>query len=153
MSLHTAEQIAAEVSRRVATCTKAQGAETDLAAQVYLGRIKITDDEIPCVTIIEGPDDVARTRTRTEYELAQVYTLYAYVPCDPSHPNTAAHAAIRDLKRAIFRTDGKPDQRLGGNVLSVEYQGREIGPRADGQAYVVGAIRFAAQYVEDVANP
>lgn len=153
MSLHTAEAIAAEVGRRIATCTKAQGAETDLAAGVYHGRVRINDDEIPCVSIIEGPDTVARGRTRTEYELAQEYTVYAYIPCDPNNPNTAAHAAIRDMKRAIFSTDGKPDPRMGGTVMAVEYQGREIGPRADGQAYVVAAIRFDASYVEDVSRP
>ena len=42
--LRTAEAVSVEAVRRLALCTKDQGAETDLGAKVYPGRKKISDD-------------------------------------------------------------------------------------------------------------
>lgn len=149
-SLHRAEDVAAAIKARVLTRTKAQGAETDLGTKVYQGRRKIDDDMIPCCAIIEADDSTARTRSmRAEYDVEQRYVLFAYVLCDPDNPNVAAHAAIRDLKRAVLGGDG----RLGGLVRQVTYVGRDIGPRADGAAFVVAAIEFTVSYVEHMDAP
>lgn len=153
MSLHSAEVIGDEMAARLASRTIALGAETDLGAKVYRGRRHIDDSMIPCSVVIEGDDAPSRGNVRTEYKLAQKYVLFAYVPCDPDNPNTAAHAAIRDMKRALFHANGKPDPRLGGLVRDLEYLGRDIGPRSDGAAFVVAAIEVGVEYAEDVANP
>lgn len=148
-SLHSAETVAAEIRTRLLTKTKAQGAETDLGVQVYQGRRKIDDSMIPCCAIIEADDTTSSSRMRAEYDVEQRYILFAYVPCDPDNPNLAAHAAIRDLKRAVLGGDG----RLGGKVRQVTYIGRDIGPRADGAAFVIGAIEFTVNYVERMDAP
>jgi hypothetical protein len=71
------------------------------------------------------------------------------VSCDPNHPNDAAHAAIRDIKRAMFAGDGN----FGGRVLKVSYQGRDIGPRVDGEPVVYVQVTIDIDYVEDLTNP
>lgn len=154
MSLHIAQAIGDEIRTRVAACTVAQGAETDLGATVFRGRRAVSDDMIPCVSIIEGDDHPSRERgPGVTAKLDQRYVLYAYVRCDANDPNVAAHAAIRDLKRAIFTTGGKPDQRLGGKVMRCDYLGRDIGPRGDGANFVLAVIEISVQYAEDLANP
>lgn len=75
--------------------------------------------------------------------------LIAYDACHPDHPNDKAHLLIKDLKRAIF-ADGVT---LGGNVLRVEYRGRDIGPRGDGVEIVCASVEIAVKFVEDLANP
>lgn len=151
--LQRAEDIGIELAARLAACTVAQGAETDLGAKVYRGRRRVDDDMIPCVALIESVDRPSPVNVRTQAKIDQRYEVYAYLPCDPDNPNDAAHAALRDLKRAIFRTGGVPDAKLGGKVREVVYLGRDIGPRADGAKFVVAAIEVGVEYVEDLANP
>ena len=152
--LQRAEDIGTELATRLAACTVALGAETDLGAKVYRGRRHVDDTMLPCTVVIEGDDVPARGgNVKTQYKLAQRYVIFAYVPCDPDNPNDAAHAAIRDMKRALFKTDGVADPRLGGKVRDLEYLGRDIGPRSDGSAFVLAAIEVGVEYVEDVASP
>lgn len=149
-----AEQIAIEIANRLATRTVAQGAETDLGAKVFRGRVRIHDDMIPCSVIIEGDDVVARERgVGPTVKIEQRYVLMAYVPCDPDNPNDAAHKAIRDLKKAMFVTGGKPDATWGRKVKEVAYLGRDIGPRADGAAFVLAIIEIAVEFPESLATP
>ena len=149
-SLHRAEDVAAAIRTRIEQCTIAQGAETDLGRQVFQGRKAIDDSMSPCSTILEGMDDIGQRGLRDEHEVTQQYIIFAYVPCDPTNPNIAAHAAIRDMKRALFRDrDGK----LGGQVRQIKYMGRDIGPRADGGNSVVAAIEVHATYVERLSAP
>jgi hypothetical protein len=151
--IRTGEALAAEVARRVALCTVAQGAETDLGLTVYDGRRKVSDDMLPCAVIIEGVDKPGRVTVGTQIEQHQQYVIYAYVPCDPSAPNVQARQAIRDLKRAIFTTAGKADPTWSRTVRLVTYLGKDIGPRADGAAFVLAAVEFAVEFVEDLAAP
>jgi hypothetical protein len=156
MSLvYSAEQIGAHIAARVAGCTVANGAETDLGVKVYRGRRKLDDEMFPCSTLLEGEDvaDQAEGRRRADVKVTRTYTVDAYLPCNPNDPNLAAHAAIRDLKRALFRTDGKADSTFGGLVASVAYLGSDIGTRADGASFVQAQVRVAVTHVEDLANP
>lgn len=153
ISLHTAESVSAEIKTRVSRCTLAQGAETNLAATVFQGRRHVDETMIPCVTIVEADDTPSRVRVSDEYEIAQRYVVFAYVPCSANDPNIAAHAAIRDIKRALFLTDGRADVRLGGKVRMLDYLGKDIGPRADGAAFVVVAVEVVAHFVERISAP
>lgn len=142
------EQWGAHFAERLATCTAAQGAETNLGAAVYRGRRKVSDDMMPCAVLVEGaedrkPDQAGRSTT---VKLDVPYMLHAYVPCDPSNPNLAGHAAKRDLKRAVFR--GEPS-----TTRLITYHGADIAPRADGAAFVLVALAVSVEVVEDVANP
>ena len=150
--LQTAEQISNSVRARVQACTVANGAETDLGRLVFRGRRVVDDDMIPCAVILEGEDRVEE-QASLHVNVKQQYLLYAYVPADPNDPNVAAHKALRDLKRAIFRTNGKPDATWGRTVTKVHYQGKDIGPRTDGAAFVLVVFDFAVEYVESLANP
>jgi hypothetical protein len=149
----SAEAVGEEIVTRVATRTKALGAETDLGVKVYRGVRKVDPDMVPCCVVVEGHDAPSHLGVKTGISVKQRYVLIAYVPCAPLNPNTAAHAALRDLKRAIFSSGGAPDWRLGGKVHKVIYQGRDIGARSDGLAFVVAAIQFDAEFGEDLATP
>lgn len=153
--LQSADLIGRELSDRLLTRTAALGAETDLGRKVFRGRRVIDDDSIPCTAVIEGTDEVEENDSRhtVQAKVTQQYVLLAYVPCDPLHPNDAAHAALRDLKRAVFTTGGVPDRTLGGRVVRVRYRGRDIGPRADGAAFVVASLEVTVEYVENLATP
>lgn len=149
--LNSSEAIGDEIAARLARCTVAQGAETNLGASVFRGRQAITDDMIPCSVLIEGDDRPAPARPArtTLYKIEQTYVLLAYVPCDADDPNVAAHAAIRDIKRALFG-DGHD---MGGRVAELRYRGKDIGPRADGAPFVVAAVEVVAEFSENVAQP
>lgn len=152
--LTSAEAIGHALRERILTLTVAQGAESDVGAAVYRGRRVVDDDQVPCACLIEGDDDVAEgDGPSTDVRVSQQYVVLGYVKCDPEHPNDAAHQALRDLKRAVFTTDGKPDRTLGRQVRRVRYRGRDIGPRADGAAFVVVALEVSVEYVENLAAP
>lgn len=153
ISFHRAEDIGLEIKSRFEALLIANGAETDIGTTVYLGRRHFDDTMIPGIALIEDPDEPAREHRTDEYRNTQVFTAFAYLACDPSNPAVAAHKALRDMKRALWNTDGKADSTLGGKVRSLIYRGREIGPRADGAAYVVAAIQFSAEYVEKLSTP
>lgn len=155
ISLHSAEAVGLELATRLATRTIALGAETDLGLSVFRGRKVIDDDQVPCVAIIEGSDEIdeADQGRGTEARIRQQFVLLAYVPCDPLNPNDAAHAAIRDMKRAVFCTGVVGDRTMGGLVRRVRYRGRDIGPRGDGAAFVVAALEISAEFSEDLATP
>lgn len=153
--LQRAEDVAAEIQTRLAAVSVANGYETDLGATVYMGRVgrQIDKTMVPCCTVVEGDDEVDRARVSTQYQLQQTYILLAFVPCDPDEPNTAAHKALRDMKRAIFLTNGRPDTRWGGTVKDVAYLGRDMAPRDDGEAFVLAIMEIAVTYVEDISSP
>lgn len=147
-----ASQIAADIEARVKAITKANGYETDIGTTVFRGKIAVNDEDVPCTSIIEGLDTVQDTPGRiTRWSIDQAYALVGYEHCDPAAPNDTAHAIIRDLKRAMFITNGQPDATLGGKVRKVSYKGRNIAPRADGQSIVMGIVEFGVEYVESLA--
>lgn len=151
--LQRAEDVAGEIVGRLEAILTANGAETDVGATVYQGKLTVERDRIPCTVVIEGDDTIERGKVGGLNQVMQRYALLAYGPCDPDNPNVAAHAQIRDFKRAIFRTGGRADVTFGGKVKSVEYLGRDIGPRADGEAFVLSIIEIGVTYVEDLGSP
>ena len=152
--LHTAESVANEIRRRLLTCTVAQGAETDLGLVVHHGQATIDVEQAPCCKLVEGDDVAARSNSRsTDYEVEQRFAVIAYIPCTRDTPMTAAHAGARDIKRALFSTDGKPDGRIGGLVKSIEYSGKQMGFRKEGELMVLVIVEFGVTYVENVATP
>lgn len=154
MTFNTAEQVSAELQARLAQIRTANGSETDLGASVLAGVRRVSDDMIPCVVVVEGDDVPSSTPgPSTNVRLSQHYALLAYVPCDPLNPNLAARAAIRDLKRAVFRTAGRPDANWGRQVQKVDYLGRDIGTRDDGASFVLAVVEIAVQFAEDLGNP
>lgn len=146
-----AADIAADVKARAQGITIANDFETDIGTKVMMGRRKIpADDELPCMIVLEGPDDPQEQGARaTRVKIAQTYILDAFDVCDPDNPNDKAHAMIRDMKRAIY-ADGKP---FGDKVIEVEYLGRDIGPRPDGAATVQARIAIRVVYAEDLSTP
>lgn len=150
--LQTAEGVSDVLVARLQGVTVAQGAETDIGSKVFRGRRVIDDDLIPATVILEGEDRVQGQRG-VLVDTEQDYHLYAYLPCDPDDPNVAAHAALRDLKRALFLTNGRPDWTWGGAVRGLHYRGKDIGPRADGASFVLVVVAIAVEYVENLASP
>jgi hypothetical protein len=152
--LTTAAAVAAEVERRLRLCTVAQGAETDLGAAFFAGRRTIDVSDYPCCILIEGADTPRdQTRQSGNVVIGQRYVLAGFVACDADRPNDAAHAVLRDLKRAMFSTNGKPDSRFDGGVHDVLYKARDIQPRVDGQNYVAALIEIEVTYPEKLSSP
>jgi hypothetical protein len=152
-TFHSAGALSAELLARLATRTVALGAETDLGRKVYHGKRTVDATQVPCCSLLEG-DDLSQHQGRlTEYLIEQRFAVLAYVPCNDEAPNTAAHAAIRDIKRALFVTDGRADGTMGGKVRRTTYLGRQIAPRADGERFVLVVVEFSCEYVENVASP
>lgn len=151
--LQTGEALAAEVARRVALCTVAQGAETDLGVRIFEGRRNPSTDMIPCAVIIEADDKPSHGGGASLVENTQRFVVYAYVTCDPLHPNHAARAAIRDLKRKLFNPNGRRTCDWDRTVQAVRYLGKDIGPRADGAGFVLVGVEFEVDFVEDLSQP
>lgn len=152
--LTTAAAVAAEIACRLALNTTAQGAETDIGCSVYRGKRSLDERLFPCTVLIEGADKPEGQQPGSALiKVAQRYVLQAMLKCDPDHPNDAAHAAIRDLKRCVFLTNGKSDSRWGMKVQQVEYIGREIGARVDGAGFVIVAIEISVVYSENLGAP
>jgi len=147
----TAAAVSAEIKSRLQEILVASGCETDIGRDVMMGRRKIPgDDKPPCMIVLEGVDFISDTPGRLPTALIeQQYVISAYGPCDPDNPNDAAHAMIRDIKRAIF----KGDATFGGKVRLVKYLGRDIGPRPDGVALVEAQVLIAVEYVENLSEP
>ena len=102
-----ASEISAELFARMQGITVANGAETDTGLRVYRGRRNVDETQVPCAVVIEG-NDTPRDRPGRlpAVSITQRFVLAAYVPCDADNPNDAAHAAVRDIKRAIFKDGG-----------------------------------------------
>jgi len=156
MVLHRARDIALHISDLLGNITQANGYETDIGLKVFRGKIKIDDDEPPCVVIVEEVEALGNTQGHSSQQVKQHYVLVGYAPCDPDYPNDVAHQMIADIKRAVFRLpeDATRHEQIsstrtfGGRVKAVQYLGRQIGPRADGRAIVFVNVHIAVTYVE-----
>jgi hypothetical protein len=144
-----ASEIAIDLSNRLKAITVANGYETDIGLRSYRGRTNIDEDSVPCSVLIEGEDKMGRSSGLNNVQVLQDYVLGGYVKCDPNNPNDAAHAILRDLKKAVFKDGSK----MGGVVRNVEYRGRNIGARADGRPIVFAIIHITVEYAEDLTNP
>lgn len=152
MSTYTkAADVAAEVATRLALILLTNACETNIGRDVMRGRRKLPeDDKPPCIIVIEGNDDPQDTPGRIpSCHTMLPFIIDAFDVCDANNPNDKAHAMIRDIKRAIFK-DGAT---LGGQVRSVKYTGRDIGPRPDGAALVQARVTIEVEFVEDLQNP
>ena len=151
MTFFTAGEVSAEIRARLQTILITNGFETDIGRDVMMGRRKIpADDQPPCIQVAEGLDQVKDQPGRLPQVLIdQDYHVNAFGPCDPDQPNDAAHAMIRDIKRAIF-SDGTS---FGDQVKKVSYRGRDIGPRPDGAALVQVQVMISVEFVETLASP
>ncbi len=153
-----ASEISAELFARMQGITVANGAETDTGLRVYRGRRNVDETQVPCAVVIEG-NDTPRDRPGRlpAVSTTQRFVLAAYVPCDADNPNDAAHAAIRDIKRAVFKpeADVSPGAigALGGRVKALHYRGKIIEQRVDGRPLVFVSVELAAEFVEDLTNP
>lgn len=147
----TAGGIAEELSQRLAAILLANGCETNIGVRVFRGRRRHpADEDVPCIVIAEGGDDVQDRPGRVPQVLIQqTYVIDGFDACDPDNPNDKAHAMIRDIKRAVF-ADGTT---LGKRVSKCDYLGRDIGPRADGIALVQARVMIGVTYVETLAEP
>jgi hypothetical protein len=146
--------VADEIKTRLLGIRLTSGSETDIGRTVFMGRRKHPgDDEPPCVVVLEGEDDVDDTagkRLNAQIKVRQTYVIDGFDVCDPNNPNDKAHAMIRDIKRSLFT---KNNRMLDGKVFSVDYLGRDIGPRPDGVALVQARVIVAVTFVEDLSNP
>lgn len=146
---HDASAIAQHMTEVLRTITTANGYYTDIGAQrVFRGRRKIDDNHVPCAVLVEGDDKVIGTGVPPNLNISQSYVVGGYVKCDPDNPNDAAHLVIKDLKKAFFAKGNE----LAKRVRKVEYVGRDIGPRADGEAIVFAVVHIDIEYVDHMES-
>jgi hypothetical protein len=151
MTIYTkSSEVAAAIATRITQIKVADGYETDIGLRVFRGRRNVDESAVPCAVLIEGTDvPTDRPGRLPSVKVQQRFVIAAYVHCDVNNPNDAAHAAARDIKRVIF----SGDTTLGGKALAVSYQGKDIGPRADGVPVVFVTVEIDVEYVEDLTNP
>lgn len=143
-----AADIAAVIVARLATIRTAAGYATQAGATVYRGRRHVPEEAMPCLTLIEGDDNVIE-RNENQASIVLPFTIEGHIACDPDHPNDAAHRLIADIKRSVFGGD----PRLGGLAKDTFYTGRIISPRVDGVTAVVVAVSLEVRMVETVDAP
>lgn len=130
------------------------GYNTDIGNAVYRGKLKVQDEMIPCTVILEGDDAPGENTSRESIKIVQSYSFVGYAACDPDHPNDTAHLMIKDLKKALFKKGSLPNGSVNfdGRVKSVEYTGRDIGPRGDGKAFVAAVVFVDITFAETLAD-
>ena len=146
-TLTKASDIAELLTTMLSDITVAGGYNTDIGTTVYRGKRNVEDEQAPCCALIEGEDRVA-DQGPTQVVVDLDYAVVAYLPCDPDNPNDAAHKAIKDIKKLLFT--GGP--RLNDKVKSIQYRGRDIGPRGDGVALVMAVVHFTIRFAETLAD-
>lgn len=147
-----ARDIAVAISSAVGEISIANGYNTDIGLSVFRGKMTFSPDEMPCSVVVEGEDVVLEQRFR-DVRLKQRYLLESHrrlLEAEIGNPNDIAHLMIVDLKRSIFK-----DPTLGGIIdkNKIEYAGRNIGVREDGQPFISASIEIDVEFSEDLSNP
>ena len=137
------------IDQLLAGITIAGGYQTDIGLRHFRGRRNLDGSSAPCVSLIEGPDEPQdQGAGREQVVIRQHYAISAHVPCDPDNPNDAANDAVEDIRHALFRQG----VTLGGAIKKLDYNGREIGTRADGEATVQVVVHVSALMAQDLVR-
>lgn len=150
---HSPEEMADIVAARLAQISRVNGYETDAGLRLYRGRRSVSNEQLPCVTLIEDSNEPKDRPGRSlQYEVMQRYTLLIYLPLtrpeDQDNPNAVLHKGLRDLKRCIFKPGDREDINLEGACRDVEYLGHDMAPREDGSISCVAGLEIGVTYVE-----
>lgn len=146
--MSAANNIAIELSNRLGTITVTNGFQTDIGTNVFRGKRRLEEANLPCVVIMEGDDSVTATSLKSA-SIFQQYFFEGHAACDPNNPNDKAHDIIADLKKAVFNGD----LTFGRTIRKIDYKGRSIATREDGTPVVAASIHVEVQFVEDLTNP
>lgn len=141
-----ADDIAAEITARIAQISIANGYQTDIGLRLFQGRRRIDESHIPCAVIVEGEDSPSGQQNN-KVKIEARYAVEGIAPCDPDNPNIIGRAIVADLKQAIWGSD----PTFGRRVQQLQYLGRTIAPREDGISNVAAAVEFAVIYPETLA--
>lgn len=145
--LNKSADVASYISTVLSQIRIENGYSTDIGIRVFRGRKKIDDSQVPCISMIEADDDPGDVDTRLEIKITQRYVIGGYSYCDPDHPNDTAHLIVRDIKRALWNKDTH-GPNLGKRVKSLNYDGRDFGPRIDGEPIVFAVVHANAVFAE-----
>lgn len=139
--------IAAYLTTVLAGITKANGYNTDIGLRVFRGRRKIDEHQLPCAVIIEGEDTPGDVDNRLEVRITQRYVIGGYDVCDPDQPNDTAHLILKDIKKALWNREVH-GTNLGKRLKSLRYDGKDIGPRTDGEPVVFAVVHAVGVFAE-----
>lgn len=142
-----ADTLAAQLVARVAAITVGNGYATDIGLRVFEGRRRLDESHIPCAVVVEG-EDSPTSQQLGKIKNAVRYAVEGVASCDPDNPNIVGRAIVADLKKAIWGSD----VTFGRTVISLEYLGRTIAPREDGQNTVSASVEFSVSYAETLAG-
>ena len=119
--------------------------------RVFRGKRNIDESELPCIVLFEGEDRVRSDTGSENAEVEQFYGAEWHGPVtDPDNPNDTAHAALAEIKKALFI---RRDPMRAKMFRSIHYKGRSIGTREEGSEFVSAVVLFSAVFAEDLTNP
>jgi hypothetical protein len=144
-----ANDIAEAIKARIETIRTANGYATDIGQTVHRGRRQLETPDT--ATLYEGEEDASKPRAVPYTATAIInFTIEACAHCDPDNPDIAGHILIADIQRAVF----SDDNTLSGLLSeTIQYAGRVIQPRIDGQSIVNVQVRLQATYTLTPATP
>ena len=145
--MSVADNIAVFLDTALTQVRQANGYLTDIGTRRYQGRKRIAPDDVPCVVVFEGEEQLAEG-TRKQVKNTTRYVIEAFDLCDADNPNVQARRIVADLKKVIF--DG--DLTMGGSVRNVEYRGRSIGENVEGTNFVSAQINLDVTYADALAG-
>lgn len=150
----TPKELSIALTNVLKTVTTENGFLSNAGANVYRGRLNFNDLDVPCIAIGEA-DDIPTGEIEYGRVISgkQRFVIDAYVPCDTDNPNDAAHDAISDIKRVLFKNVNATG---GGGALQhvaqrIRYINRSIGPRPEGGAIVRGTVTIEVSFKEELA--
>lgn len=149
--LRKSSEIAAYLVGVLQSITTSNGYLTDIGVRLMDGSRKIDRHHPPCIVLYEAEDTPSReSEGSTTVLITQRYLVGGYIECDPENPNVAARQMIKDIKKALWGPTQGAD--LGGRVKQFDYEGKDIGPRIDGEPIVYVTVEATAKFVESLGD-
>jgi hypothetical protein len=71
----------------------------------------------------------------------------ATTSADPDQPNDTAHLILKDIKKALWNREVH-GTNLGKRFKSLRYDGKDIGPRTDGEPVVFAVVHAVGVFAE-----
>lgn len=144
----TEHEVAVALSGRIAGIKPANGFQTDIGAQVFRGKLRLSDTDVPCAIIMEK-DDSPMQQQGVKIKNRCPFLIEGHAACDPDHPNDTGHKIVSDIKKAIWGDKSA----LHPSVKEIRYVGRSLSPREDGFAQVSAVVEIEIELIEQLDNP
>ena len=135
-------EVALALTGRIAGIKQADGYQTDIGAKVFRGKLRLSENDVPCAVIVEK-DDAPAQQQGVKVKNRCPFLIEGHAACDPDHPNDTGHKIVSDIKKAIWGDKSA----LHPAVKDIRYVGRSLSPREDGFAQVSAVVEVEIELV------